>query len=180
MPRTLGYHIVISGYGLWLPGDERGHWSDAWDEQIGLVEPHTLHAGDPARKRMAMERQTHPQLLLDPPMIAIVAETIGECRAKSDWRIAAASIEPSHTHLLLTYVDRPIDNTIKWLKDQSTKAIHQRTNYYGPVWCKGRWCSFIFDPEVWRNTRRYIQRHNERRGVGPRPYSFLDDIPDPL
>ena len=57
MLRTIGFHIVISGYGLWLPGDERGHWSDAWDEELGFVEPHTLHAGDPVRKRMAEERQ---------------------------------------------------------------------------------------------------------------------------
>ncbi len=127
MPKTLGYHIVISGYGLWLPGDERGHWSDVWDDQIGFIEPHTLHPGDPARKRMSQERQTHPKLLLDPTMIAIVAETIAECRQQSEWRIAAASIESSHAHLLLTYVDRPIDNTIKWLKDQTTKAIHRNS-----------------------------------------------------
>ncbi len=49
MPRTIGYHLVKSGYGLWLPGDTRGHWSSAWDEQIGFFEPHHLHAGDPVR-----------------------------------------------------------------------------------------------------------------------------------
>jgi hypothetical protein len=27
MPNTIGYHIVKTGYGLWLPGDERGSWS---------------------------------------------------------------------------------------------------------------------------------------------------------
>ena len=51
MRQTLGYHIVISGYGLWLPGDERGHWSEAWDAELGFIEPHALHAGDPVRKR---------------------------------------------------------------------------------------------------------------------------------
>jgi REP element-mobilizing transposase RayT len=174
MASTIGYHIVISGYGLWLPGDERGHWSDAWDEQLGYIEPHVLHVGDPVRKRMAEERQKHAPVRLDAVMRSIAAETIGQCCAESDWRVAGASIEAIHTHLLLTYTDRKIENTVKWLNDQITKAIHQRTPHSGPVWFKGRWRSFVFDPAVWRNTLRYIERHNERRGVGPRPYDFID------
>jgi REP element-mobilizing transposase RayT len=179
MSRTIGYHIVISGYGLWLPGDERGHWSEAWDAQIGYIEPHTLHVGDPVRLRMAEERQKHPPVRLTAAMQVIVADTIAGCRAKSDWQIAAASIESTHTHLLLTYTERDIDDTVKWLKDQATKAIHCETAHAGPVWCKGRWRSYLFDADVWRNTRHYIEHHNDRRGVGPRPYAFIDDVPDP-
>jgi REP element-mobilizing transposase RayT len=179
MPRTLGYHIVISGYGLWLPGDERGHWSEAWDAELGFVEPHALHEGDPARRRMAEERQKHPPVRLNTGMQRVVANAITRCRSESDWRIAAASIESTHTHLLMTYSERDIDKTVKWLKDQCTKAIHQETSHTGQVWCKGSWRSFVFGASVWRNTRLYIERHNERRGVGPRPYGFVDDVPDP-
>ncbi len=174
MPRTLGYHIVISGYGLWLPGDQRGHWSEAWDDELGYLEPHTLHAGDPSRLRMAGERQKHPAVRLNAAMQSIVADTIGRCRNESEWRIAAASIESTHTHLLMTYCERDVDVTVKWIKDQMTKAIHRNTPHRGPVWCKSRWRSFIFDPDIWRNTRVYIERHNIRRGVGPRPYPFID------
>lgn len=173
MARTLGYHIVISGFGLWLPGDDRGHWSEAWDTELGFVEPHTLHAGDPVRRRMAEERQQHPAVRLNAEMLGIVIDTVGRCKATSDWQIAAASIEPTHSHLLITYSDRDIDNTVKWLKDQTTKAIHRETHHAGPVWCKGSWRSFIYDPEAWQNAQRYVERHNERRGVGPRPYPFL-------
>jgi hypothetical protein len=179
MARTLGYHIVNSGYGLWLPGDMRGHWSEAWDERLGYIEPHMLHAGDPVRRYMAAERQKHPPVRLDAAMQRIASETIGRCRVDSDWRIAAASIEATHTHLLLTYTGRDIDNTVKWVKDQITKAIHRTTSHRGPVWSKGRWRSFIYEPKIWQNTRRYVERHNERRGAGPRPYPFLDDVPDP-
>jgi hypothetical protein len=174
MRRTLGYHIVISGYGLWLPGDDRGHWSEAWDAELGFIEPHTLHAGDPIRLRMAQERMKHPPVRLDDRMQSVVALTIDRCRAESDWRIAAASIEPTHTHLLMTYTERDIDNVAKWIKDQLTKAIHRDTTHIGSVWCKGGWRSFIFDLDVWRNTQAYIERHNERRGVGPHRYPFVE------
>jgi REP element-mobilizing transposase RayT len=176
MPRTIGYHIVVSGYGLWLPGDVRGHWSEAWDEELGFIEPHTLHAGDPIRQRMAKERQKHPPMRLDAAMQTVVAKSIGRCRNESDWPIAAASIEATHTHLLMTYSPRDIDKTVKWLKDQMTKAIHRATAHVGPVWCKGRWRSYVFDCDVWRNTKAYIERHNQRRGVGSRPYSFVDAV----
>lgn len=173
MVQTIGYHIVISGYGLWLPGDTRGHWSDAWDNQIGFHEPHMLHPGDPMRHRMAQERLMHRAVKLSGEMQACVAKTIEACGDASDWHVVAASIEATHTHLLLTYTERDIDNTVKWLKDQMTKSIHRETSHGGPVWCKGSWRSFIFDESMWDNTQRYIERHNERRGVGPRPYRFL-------
>lgn len=171
--KTLGYHIVISGYGLWLPGDDRGHWSEAWDEQIGFIEPHKLHAGDPIRERMAAERMTAPPVRLSSAMIDFVVTTLGICVEKSDWEITAASIEPTHTHLQMTYSKRDVDDTVKWLKDQLTKSVHHAELHDGPVWCKGKWRSYIFAQDVWDNTRAYIQRHNERRGVGPRPYPFL-------
>jgi hypothetical protein len=147
---------VISGYGLWLPGDERGHWSEAWDEELGLVEPRTLHAGDPVRKRMAEERQKFPAVRLDGAMQGVVAEVIGQCRAESEWRVAAASIEATHTHLLLTYSERDIDNTVKWIKDQATKVIHRETRHAGPVWCKGRWRGFVFDAALCGEIRGHI------------------------
>jgi hypothetical protein len=179
MPNTLGYHIVLATYGRWLPGDDRGSWSDAWDEQIGYYEPHMLHPGDPVRFRMAEERMKHPPVLLTPAMMRIVETTIADCAGESDWTVEAASIEPTHTHLQLTYTPRDIDNTVKWLKDCLTKAIHRDAalNHPGPVWCKNKWRSFIYDPKIWHTTTRYIERHNERRGLGPRPYLFIKPRP---
>ena len=170
---TIGYHLVFSGYGLWLPGDSRGSWSASWDEQLGLIEPHTLHPGDPVRLRMAEERLKHPAVRLSVAMIEVVADTFGCCAAESDWTIQAASVESTHVHLLLSYSERDIDKTVKWVKDRCTKAVHQRTSHQGPVWCKGRWRGFIFDDTSWEGAVGYIERHNIRRGLGPRPYAFL-------
>jgi len=170
MGRTIGYHIVISAYGLLLPGDERGSWSPAWDEELGLIEPHMLHPGDPVRLRMSGERKKHPAVRLDNAMVGVFVDTLGTCAAESDWTIAAASIEPTHAHLLLTYTEREIDHTIKWIKDQATKAIHRQTPHDGPVWCKGKWCSFLFEDVTWQAVMTYIERHNVRRGLSPRPF----------
>ena len=111
------------------------------------------------------------------PMIDTVVDTLASCTAKSDWSIAAASVEATHAHLLLTYTTRDVDQTVKWIKDQATKGIHRDTSYDGPVWCKGKWRTFIFDDEVWQAARTYIEQHNVRRGAGPHPYPFVTPHP---
>jgi len=174
MAKTVGYHLVKSGYGLWLPGDDRGSWSAAWDEQLGFIEPHQLHAGDPVRKRMAAERMKHAPVRLNPAMIDAVAGAIGQCAAESPWHIAAASIEPTHMHLLITYSGIDIDRTRKWIAQQITRAVHERTSHLGPVWCQSWWRRYIFDHAAWDVARRYIERHNVRRGDGPSPWGFID------
>ncbi len=172
-PRTIGYHIVISGYGLWLPGEERGSWSEAWDAQIGYLEPHQLHQSDPTRLRMSQERMKYDPVRLTREMMFAAELQLVQCVAKSDWDIVAASIEPTHVHLQLTYTPRDIDNTVKWIKDQATKAIHRTTPHKEPVWCKGHWRGFIYDDATWLAVTRYIESHNERRVGNPRPYAFL-------
>ena len=173
MPRTIGYHLVKSAYGLWLPGDVRGHWSSAWDEQIGYYEPHHLHVGDPARERMAKERMKHPPTRFTPIMIDAIASAVGDCATDSDWRVVAAAIESTHMHLLLTYSERDIDGTAKWIAQKTTKEVHKTTSFSGPVWCEGKWREFIYDPDHWENTRQYIERHNLRRGLPVQPWDWI-------
>ena len=115
----------------------------------------------------------HQPVRLDDGMISSVIEAIGQYAAESDWTVVGASVESTHTHMLLTYTQRNIDNTVKWIKDQATKAIHRATAHTGPVWCKGKWRSFVFDDDVWSNTKTYIEKHNLRRRESARPYSFI-------
>jgi hypothetical protein len=177
--QTLGYHLVKSCYGLRLPGDDRGSWSEAFDEKIGFVEPHLLHPADPARQRMALERQAHPPVFLDASMSAAVADALAACvtKAGDDLIIAAAALDTTHMHLLLPYTGRDIDKTAKWIVDQTTKAVHRHTRHQGPVWAKGRWRGFIFDTDNLANVGRYIERHNLRRGLPAQPYPWITGSP---
>lgn len=175
MPNTLGYHLVKSTYGQWLPGDDRGHWSEAWDAQIGYVEPHVLHPGDPIRLRMAEERMQHKPVWMTTDMIQAVADAIGECvcKSKGGLTIVAATIISTHMHLLIPFSGRDIDGTAKWLADQTTKGVHRDTAHQAPVWCKGKWRTFVFDPSHWDNAQAYIERHNSQHGLPVRPYPFI-------
>ena len=108
-------------------------------------------------------------------MLAAVADAIGQCVEKSadGLTIAAAALDSTHMHLLIAYGGRNIDATAKWLADQTTKAVHRQTPHSGPVWGKGKWCSYVFDRQHWEHAMEYIERHNIQRGRGRRPYTFL-------
>jgi hypothetical protein len=175
MANTLGYHYVKSCYGLWLPGDDRGSWSETWEEQIGFTEPHVLHPGDPVRRRMAEERMRHPPVRLSREMVDAVVAAIARCMADSAGGLAivAAAIESTHMHALIPYSGGDIDKTAKWPGAPTTQAVHAKTTHSGPVWCKGKWCSYVFDQSRWDNAVQYSERHNMRHGRTARPYSFL-------
>jgi hypothetical protein len=145
MRNTIGFHFVKSCYGQWLPGDNRGHWSEAWDQQIGYIEPHMLHAGDPVRLRMAQERMKHPAVKLDQQMTCAVVDAIGVCIGQSDppLIITAGAVDFTHLHLAIEYNPRDIDATCTWIADQTTKAVHRATSHHGPVWGKGKWLEFV-------------------------------------
>ncbi len=176
MPRTLGYHYVRSAYGLWLPGDDRGHWSEAWDEKIGFTEPHTLHVGDPIRKRMAEERLAHSPVRWTDQIQSVITASLAKCAASSPSAVAAYCIEETHLHALLTCSPTNIDGTAKWVGQQMTKDVHQQSTHAGPVFCKGRWLQFVFEDSHCANLIRYIESHNFRRGLPPRPYDFLQPV----
>jgi len=89
MPNTLGYHIVKSCYGLWLPGDDRGHWSEACDEQIGFTEPHTL---DASRAGVEQGEMAHVYLL---PRPLGERRTIHRATQGAEW-IGAAAVRMEH------------------------------------------------------------------------------------
>ncbi len=75
----------------------------------------------------------------------------------------------------LGYSGRDIDGTAKWLADRTTKEVHQQTDHKTPVWCKGRWRSFLYEYEHWFNAIEYIEQHNIRRGRERRPFQFIND-----
>jgi hypothetical protein len=176
MPNTIGYHYVRSAYGLWLPGDSRGNWSEAWDREIGFTEPHTLHVGDPVRHRMAEERRKHPSVRWSPDVRIAITRAVEGCAAVSDWSIAALGIEQTHLHLAITYTTTDVEGTAKWLGQQMTKAVHRDTSHAGPVFCKGHWLQFIYEPGHWDRLLAYIEAHNKTADVIGGPPDAIDDF----
>ena len=156
---TIGYHIVKTAYGRWLPGDERGHCSSVWDEQIGQVTPRGFQQGHPALEQYARSRMAHPPVTISKPIHKAIEQSLRECEKVSAWSISALAIEPTHMHLLVFGLACNPDSLCKWLAQQTTKHVHAVTSHVGPVWAKGKWCAHIQSEEHWLVAMEYINRH---------------------
>jgi REP element-mobilizing transposase RayT len=122
---------------------------------------------------MAKGRMKYPPTKLTTVMIEAVASALGVCVHDSDWQVLEAAMESTHMHLLLSYTERDIDNTAKWIAQMTTKSVHKTTTFTGPVWCEGIWLEFIYDQQHWDNLRRYIERHNIRRNIPAKPWDWI-------
>jgi hypothetical protein len=122
---------------------------------------------------MAQERMKHPPTRFTPQIIEAVASALGECVMNSDWQFVATAFECTHMHTLLTYTERDIDGTAKWIAQITTKSVHKTTTFTRPVWCEGKWLEFIYDHQHWDNVRRYIERHNLRRNLPAKPWDWI-------
>src|SRR5437870_13144281 len=105
---VLGYHMIISAYGFWLPNDPRGSWSDfvrAWElRRFGpATKVNTRHsvAGQPhdrALRLAAKKALRYPPVSFNGVQARAVATGFGNFLERSGVVIWACSILPEHIH----------------------------------------------------------------------------------
>jgi REP element-mobilizing transposase RayT len=173
---TRGIHLVWTTYGTWLPGDDRGHWSPLFDLYGHLTAAgHKLNIHDVATKHRAAEALTEPPKSLTPAEIDIVTGVIADCVGVDKLHPIAAAIEPTHVHLLIGPTATDTSTIVGRMKGRSSSAVcaacgRKRT------WTAGYWQVFLFDDTGVAAVQRYIERHNERRGLPAAPFAWLRSI----
>ena len=163
----------------WPPGDPRGHWSPLFDFYGHLIdEGHHLNLPDATTLFHACQLAKEPPKVLTPEEQQIVADTIGDVlrsRMAPGSHVLAGAIERSHTHLLLAGLREPIDRVVGRLKGRTSSEVIARGSQpeRGRTWTAGFWKVFLFEGRSVPIVGRYIEAHNERRGLPPAPYDWI-------
>lgn len=185
---TCGIHVIWTTYMTWPPGDSRGHWSPLFDLYGRLIEAgHKLNIPhQPTLQRATALAKESPKILTAYE-ISVVAEKIGEIvhlapgmpGAICGLRIEAAAIEPTHVHLLLAPLAHDIEDAVGRLKSQTSSALLKLPDNWNRkrTWTAGYWKAFLFDPAIIPIVRLYIEAHNQRRGLLPMPYAWINPRP---
>jgi hypothetical protein len=139
---------------------------------------HKLNLADPVTLKYTTSPANEPERILTPGDQLIVADTIGEMlRDDFEGRIPAyaGAIERTHTHLLLGEVHLDIDKVIGRIKSRTSSAVIKNGSepWRTRTWTTGYWKVFIFDVTVIPDVQRYIEKHNERRGLASAPYPWI-------
>ena len=130
---VLGYHLIITAYGFWLPNDPRGSWSDfvgSWELlRFGPATKTNSRRSVAARPHDAQLRRAAKQALKYPDVHFTDAQVRTVGRGFADWvrhngvTIWACSILPEHAHLVVGRHHYKVEQVANLLKGGSTRAL---------------------------------------------------------
>ena len=171
MGRTLGVHWIATTHGTWLHGDVRGSWRGG-----RLIGP------DPFTEDAIRERMTHDAVALDAVERMTVAASFGGAAREGRHRAYAATVQPTHVHVVFGPLGVDVSELIATLKYRAAcEVLHarrtmRREDVPRSLWTKGQFPVFIYDDDHLRNAIEYVRRHNTRIGRAADPYEWIDPL----
>ena len=190
----LGFHVIFSTYGYWLPNDPRGSWSD-WIRHWELlrfgpatkVETRRSVAGvkhDIELRKQAKKALAYPEVFLTGHQALAVGVGFGTAAAESNYTILACSILPQHVHLVLGPHARDIDRIVGHLKARATQQLNQQGIHPlaayrqagGTIpspWCRNCWKVFNYSQQHLRDAVKYVEDNPLKEGKPRQHWSFV-------
>jgi hypothetical protein len=167
MALTLGIHWIVTTHGSWLHGNPHGSWRHG-----RLIGP------DPFLESSIRQRMTHDAVTLDQVEVWQVAAAFGDAIREHRQRVFAATIRPTHAHLVFGPLREDINTVIARLKRRaaaSVLATRRQMKRPAPrsLWTTGRFYVLIDNEDYLRNAIRYVRQHNRDAGLEPDPYPWV-------
>jgi len=189
LPLVIGYHLVWTGYGWWLPNDPRGSMSHVLRCDL-LAELGKLHYGrkkvQPA-SRIIRDFFKNSEALLRFPVLTFtdrdircIANAFEEEIAGQRYTCYACAMMPDHVHILIRKHKHPAEEMIRNLQRASHLALRREglVDLEHPVWGGPGWKVFLDCPEdVWR-TVKYIQDNPINARLPAQSWSFVKEYDD--
>lgn len=191
---VLGYHVIITTYGFWLPNDPRGSWSDfvrSWElRRFGPATKVTTRRSVAAQqhdRRLRTAAKTalqYPEVHLTGIQAREVGCAIGEYAQKNGLTIWACSILPQHLHLVLGRYRFKIEQAVNLLKGAATSHLsenrlhplqeHRRPDgRLPPMWTRREWKVYLDDPADIRRAIRYVEENPVKEGKRRQRWPFV-------
>jgi REP element-mobilizing transposase RayT len=191
----LATHVIISGYGFWLPNEERGSWSDfvrSYElyKSFGpatKVDTHQSVARRPydrARRAEARSTLKYPYVRLTGRQARAVARGFALLVEKTGYLIHACAIMPDHIHLVIArhrYDVSQIANLLKGAASRQLLAegIHPLQMYRakdGSIpfpWASKCWKVFLDSQEDVTRAVDYTNDNPTKDGMKPQRWSCV-------
>jgi REP element-mobilizing transposase RayT len=181
---VIGYHLIWTVYGWWLPNDPRG--SSSHEIRVEkLEELGDIHHGrkkvQPRRQELqafyekAQDLLTHPVLLFSEEEIQLIAGSIREVIQQQYYTCYACAIMPEHIHLLIRRHRDKSEQMLEHFQQHSRQVMidagRRRSNH--PVWGGRGWSVFLNSVEGMERVVRYIQHNPRKSGLPIQAWDFV-------
>jgi REP element-mobilizing transposase RayT len=190
----LGYHVIFSVYGFWLPNDPRGSWSDfvgSWelfrfgpatkvDTRRSLA--HRPH--DVAARRAAKQALHYPPVQFTGLQARAVARGFANFVHRSGVVVWACSILPEHVHMVVARHTYVVEQIVKLLKGDATRQLlaenlhpfGDRRTSKGTVpkcWARGEWKVFLDNEADLLQAIHYVEENPLKEGKPSQHWRFV-------
>jgi len=183
---VLGYHIILSAYGFWLPNDPRGSWSEtirvydllrfgpATKVQTTRSVAHTSH--DRALRIAAKQALRHKPVRFTGLQARAIARGFQIAFREHDYVVHALAILPDHAHLVLRAHLRHIDDIPRHLKAKATRQLSLESLHpfaddpradgtLPSPWARNHWSPFIDSDNYLHKAIDYVNENPCRSGL---------------
>ena len=185
-PIVIGYHLIWTAYGWWLPNDPRGSMSNCIRNDV-LCELGEIHHGrkkiQPASRIIrefyddAAPILEHALLRFEHKDFAVIAQAFAEVIASQKYTCYACAIMPDHVHVLIRKHKHQAEQMIANLQAASHCAL--RLNDIRPIghrtWSGPGWKVFLDSPDDIRRTIGYIQDNPSKDHLPAQEWSFVKE-----
>jgi REP element-mobilizing transposase RayT len=191
---VIGYHLILSAYGFWLPNDPRGSWSDfvgAWElvrfgkatitqsRKSLALQPHNTQNRLAAKKVLK-----YPDVHFTGIQARAIGRGFADFAERSELIIWACSILPEHVHMLIARHRYKVEQIANLLKGAATRALvkeklhpfkdYSFTNSRLPrVWAQGEWKVFLDCDIDIRRAIRYVEENPLKEGKPIQHWDFV-------
>jgi len=191
----LGWHLIFSAYGFWLPNDERGsgssrvraqHIYEAGGDATTVNTRHSVarKPHDVRLRLLAKESLKYPPVKLSGVQARAVARGIAAVIPKVGLVVYACAIMPDHVHLVVSRHRLDGDELLACIKRAGTRGLNEeglhpmrecpRANGRLPSpWGGGGGKVMLFTKEDMLSRIRYVERNPVVAGLKAQRWSFV-------
>jgi REP element-mobilizing transposase RayT len=185
---VIGHHLVLMGYGHWLPNDPRGSGSDEIRKEL-IAALGEIHHGrkqrQPGRAELkAFFAEAEPLLeqdllWFDAPMRNAIAGGFARAAAQQGYLIWACAVLANHAHLVVQRHKHPYEVMWRTLAEGSRHSLRGVADVPDRhrVWGERPFSRFLYTPDDIRTRIKYVKENPEKEGLAPQEWDFVVKYP---
>lgn len=183
---VVGYHLVWTAYGWWLPNDPRG--SSSHEIRVErIAELGELHQGRKAVQPSSPELRLffenarlalkHELLCFSPKATMLIADAFAAGIAQRNYTCYACAIMPDHVHLLIRRHHDKAEVMLETLQDASREGLISKgaRNASHPVWGGPGWKRFLNTRGDMERVIGYIRKNPVAAGGVEQEWGFVKE-----
>jgi REP element-mobilizing transposase RayT len=191
---VIAHHLILTGYGHWLPNDLRGSGShEFYDPKLAPLGP-IHHGRKPLREqpsrgelrdfyRKAEPLLNFPIIWFDDAKRQVLADAFREVVREQRYTVYACAILSNHAHLVIR---RHRDDALTMLAQLAhaprlrLRPRKMTTDLEHPIWSQRPYKVFLYTPEDVHTRIDYVNRNPLKEGLPPQEWDFVavyDDWP---